>query len=477
MLEIYRGTAVLLTVLLLPSSVGARQAVLSPAVREFVQIDERVVALTHVRLIDGTGRPAQADQTVIIRDGVIGAVGSAGSVAVPEGAVVLDLTGKSVIPGLVMLHEHFFYPAGQSAYNQQEFSFPRLYLAGGATTVRTGGSRDPYGDLNLKRAIDAGRVPGPTIYVTGPYLNGPGLPILFVNALEGPADARRMVAYWSDEGVSSFKAYMHISREELGAAIDEAHARGHKVTGHLCSVTYREAADLGIDNLEHGLFASTDFVAAKEPDVCPSGAERGNALFQLDLHGPAAQDLISHLVDRGVALTSTLPVFEISTAGRPRAPDGALNAMSPDARDRYLRTWSRIQEQDSTRAVLLRKGMEFERLFAEAGGLLVAGIDPTGYGGVVPGYANHREVELLVEAGFTPEEAIMVSTYNGAVYLGIDDRVGTVAVGKVADLVVIDGDPSARIEDIRRMEIVFKGGIGYDSKRLFDSVRGTVGVR
>ena len=476
--NIARRVAVIgLTIVSPSSAASAQQTELSPAVTAFVSVDEPVVALTHARVIDGSGSPAMADQTLVIRNGTIAALGPSGSVPVPENAEVIDLTGKSVIPGLVMLHEHMFYPAGGSAYNQQEYSFPRLYLAGGVTTLRTGGSRDPYGDLNLKRAIDAGVVPGPTVYVTGPYLNGPGLPILFVNALDGPQDARRMVAYWSDEGVTSFKAYMHISREELGAAIDEAHQRGHKVTGHLCSVTYREAADLGIDNLEHGLFASTDFVDGKEPDVCPSGSARGNALFQLDPRGPEALNLIGHLVERGVALTSTLPVFEISTPGRPRASDGALDAMSPDARERYLRTWSRIQEGDSTRAVLLRKSMEFERLFAEAGGLLVAGIDPTGYGGVVPGFANHREIELLVEGGFTPEEAIKVATYNGAVYLGLDDRLGTVAVGKAADLVVINGDPAARIEDIRKVEIVFKGGVGFDSARLFASVKGTVGVR
>ncbi len=152
--------------------------------------------------------------------------------------------------------------------------------------------------------------------------------------------------------------------------------------------------------------------------------------------------------------------------------------MAPDARDRYLRIWSQVSGQlDSPWATLFKKGMEFERAFAEAGGLLVVGIDPTGYGGVVAGYANHRAVELLVEAGFTPEEAIQVASSNGAIYLGVDDKVGTIDVGKVADLVVINGDPSSNIADIRNTEIVFKDGVGYDSERLFGSVRGTVGVR
>lgn len=468
----------LLAVVCFSAGATAQAGALSPQVRGFVSVDAPVVALTGAKVIDGTGAPVRDNQTIVIRDGSIVAVGAAGSIAVPEGAEVLDLSGKSVIPGLIMLHEHMFYPAGQAAYNQQEYSFPRLYLAGGVTTMRTGGSRDPYGDLNLKKAIVAGRIPGPKIDVTGPYLNGPGLPILFVNHLSGADDARRMVEYWAGEGSTSFKAYMHISRAELAAAVAAAHAHGLKVTGHLCSVTYREAADIGIDNLEHGFFASTDFVRSKEPDQCPSGQARNQAFASLDPNGPEAGALIEHLVTKGVAVTSTLTVFETSTPGQPRAPAGALDAMAPDARDRYLRQWSAVAQRGSeTRAQFFHKMMKLERRFVDAGGLLVVGTDPTGYGGVVAGYANQRAVELLVQAGFSAEEAIQIATANGAEYLGILDDAGTIAVGKTADLVVIDGDPSNSISDIRKMEIVFKDGVGYHSKQLFDSVRGTVGIR
>ena len=376
-----------------------------------------------------------------------------------------------------MLHEHLFYPAGGAAYNEMEYSFPRLYLVGGATTIRTAGSRDPYGDLNVKRAIDQGRMPGPTIYVTGPYLNGPGLPINFVHVLADSAEARRMVAYWADIGATSFKVYMQISRDELRAVVDEAHRRGLTVTGHLCSVTYREAADIGIDNLEHGLMASTDFVADKQPDQCPSGQARNSSLQALDPTGPEAHRLIEHLVQQHVALTSTLPVFETSVPGRPVAPSGALDAMSPEARDQYLRSWARAQAGGPEAVERFEHAMAFEHAFAEAGGLLLAGTDPTGFGGVVAGYANHREVELLVEAGFSPEGAIQVATSNGARFLGIADRVGTIAVGKAADLIVVDGNPAARIQDIRNVELVFKAGVGYDPARLIADAKGLVGIR
>src|SRR5213078_4129308 len=218
---------------------------------------------------DGTGAAPRDDQTLIIRDGNIAALGDARTVAIPAAAQVIDLTGKSVIPGLVMVHEHLFYPTAPGIYANLAESFTRLYLAGGVTSMRTGGNLNGFGDIGIKRAIDGGKKPGPWLDATAPYLEGAGLGLDQVHELTGADDARRMVNYWADAGATSFKAYMHITRAELGAAIAEAHKRRMKVTGHLCSVTYREAADLGIDNLEHGFFVSTDFVKEKQPDVCP----------------------------------------------------------------------------------------------------------------------------------------------------------------------------------------------------------------
>jgi enamidase len=472
-------SSISLSVSLIASTLPAAQrGGLSDAVRAFVRVDDPVVALTDVTVIDGSGTPARSAQTVLLRDGVIDWVGPAEEATIPAGAAVIDLDGYTVFPGLVMVHEHMFYPAGEGTYNQMQYSFPRLYLAAGVTTLRTGGSRDPYGDLNLAAAIDAGRVPGPDMDVTGPYVNGPGLPIMFVNAVDGPDDAVAMVSYWADEGATSFKAYMQITRAELGAALEVIHGRGLKMTGHLCSVTYAEAAELGIDNLEHGFMAATDFVADKQPDACPPSRARSRAFLEADIDGPQVQELFRTLIDNDVAVTSTLPVFEISTPGRPLAPQGALDAMAPDARDRYLRQWARVAQQDSEQArAAFAKNMAMEKAFADAGGMLIAGTDPTGYGGVVAGYANHRQIELLVEAGFTAEEAIEIATSNGARYLGIAGRTGTVEAGKAADLVVVRGDPSREVADIRNIEIVFKAGIGFDSRALFASVDATVGIR
>ena len=458
---------------------SAQSLTRSAEVRFFAMYDTARIALTHARVIDGTGTAVQLDQTILIDHGIIRAVGDSAHVAIPAGTQVVNVVGKSVMPGLVMVHEHMFYPSGAGGvYNQQSLSFPRLYLAGGVTTARTAGNMAGYADLELKHAIDSGRVVGPDLDVTAPYLNGPGLPIYQVHALSGAPDAREMVAHWADRGATSFKAYMQIRRDELAAVVKEAHRRKLKVTGHLCSITFREAATIGIDNLEHGLVVASDFVAGKKPDLCPTANGGVTAsLMALDVASEPVQSLITYLVAKHVALTSTLTVFETFTPGRPKAPQGALDAMLPEARAQYTQTWTQVASQPtSPYATLLPKEMQFELAFVRAGGQLLAGTDPTGYGGVVAGYSNHRELELLVEAGLTPLEAIKVATLNGAEYLGRATRVGSIAIGKRADLLVVNGDPSSRIADIEKVETVFKDGIGYDSAKLFSSVKGSVGL-
>ena len=308
---------------------------LSPQVRTaYVKVDAPVIALTNARVIDGTGGPVRQAQTIVIRDGVIAAMGDAPGVTAPDGATIIDLAGKTVLPGFVMVHEHLYYPVGSGVYGQLGESFTRLYLAGGVTTMRTGGNVNGFMDLNMKLAIDRGQKPGPTIDATAPYLNGPNN-FIQMRTMKGPDDARRQVAYWADEGFTSFKAYMQITRAELGAAIDEAHKRGMKITGHLCSVTYAEAADLGIDNLEHGFLASTDFVPSKAPDACPGQGAGQQAIAALDEQGEPFRALVKKLVDRRVALTSTLTVFETYTPGRPKPP--GLEVLLPILKEQFDR--------------------------------------------------------------------------------------------------------------------------------------------
>jgi imidazolonepropionase-like amidohydrolase len=455
---------------------------LSPDVRAFVKEDAPVVALTHVRVIDGTGAVPRADQTLVVANGKITAMGDAASTKIPEGAKVLDLKGYTVIPGLVGMHDHMYYPApgGPPAlYPEHAASFPRLYLAGGVTSIRTTGSVEPYSDLELKRAIDEGKMAGPKIHATGPYLEGGGAFTLQMHQLKDAEDARRTVEFWIAQGVTSFKAYMNITPEELSAAVKAAHARGIKVTGHLCSIGFREAAALGIDDLEHGLVVDTEFLPDKKPGECPNPAAANKALLGLEVASGPILETIKNLVTHHVAVTSTLPVFETIVPNRAPLDPRVLDAMFPEARISYLRRRAMISDgaAKSDWPALFKKELQFEREFVKQGGLLLAGLDPTGYGGVIAGFGDQREVELLVEAGFTPVEAIHIATSNGAEFLGELDRIGTLAVGKLADIVVIQGDPSANIKDIEKVEIVFKDGIGYDSAKLIESARGQVGLR
>jgi imidazolonepropionase-like amidohydrolase len=402
--------------------------------QQFIRTDAPLIALTHVRVIDGTGAAAQEDQTIIISEGKIKSVEPARTATMPPNAQVLDLTGYSVLPGLVGMHNHMFFPMGGSPaiYSNMGNSFPRLYLALGVTTIRTTGSVAPFTDLEIKRLIDGGRMLGPKMHVTAPYLEGKGAFTPVMHELTGPDDARRMVNFWADEGATSFKAYMNITRDELRAVVEEAHKRKLKVTGHLCSIGFKEAAEIGIDNLEHGLMVDSEFVPNKEPDKCPAGSAVSASLRQLDLKGPAAQETIRTLVAKNVAITSTLPVFEAAGAPLSQSGIGAasallnprmMNVMSTDARVRYLQARARVSSEGNYVA-LLRKVMDFEVEFAKAGGLVIAGLDPTGNGGIVAGFGDHREVELLVEAGFTPLEAIKIASFNGAKFLGEDARIG-----------------------------------------------------
>jgi imidazolonepropionase-like amidohydrolase len=458
---------------------------LSPTVQKYARVSTPRVVLEHVRIIDGTGQAPVDDQNVAIEHGKITAIAAGGDAPAAEGTTILNLRGYTVMPGIVGMHNHLFYvarPNEDSEWHfeppvlvpQMTFSAPRLYLACGVTTMRTTGSVETYTDLNLKRAIDDGKLPGPHMDVTGPYLEGPDSYFIQMHQLSGPDEARQMVDYWADRGVTSFKAYMNITRAELKAAIEAAHKRGIKVTGHLCSVTYKEAAELGIDDLEHGFFVNTQLDPGKKPDLC-SDSMGSYTMEHMQPNGPEAKDLIDTLVKHHVAITSTLPVFESgSIPGRPPLRQQVLDVMSPEAREAYLynreRPASRKPPTDDW-PLQFKRDMELEREFVADGGLLLAGPDPTGNGGVVPGFGDQREIELLVEAGFTPVEAIKIATLNGATYMGRQDQIGTVAVGKNADLVVIKGDPASHISDIENVEIVFKDGIGYDSQKLIDSVK------
>lgn len=461
------------SVLLIAAPAYAQQRVMTPAVRQFVSVDAPVVALTHARLVDGTGAPAQLDQTIIVNGDRIADVGPSSSTRIPAGAQVIDLSNHTVLPGQVGLHEHTYF-GGVKRLTQMSTSGPYLYLAYGITTAMTAGSQLPYHELNLKRAVDAGEIAGPHFLTAGPYLNGGPPRNAMYSTVNTPDEARRVIDYWASEGATWIKYLGGESRAVLKAGIDEAHAKGLKVTGHLCSVTFTEAADLGIDLLQHGFITNSDYITGKQPDVCPPANMRAQA--DVDVNSAAVNASIRAIVAHKTAAVSTLGVYEMFMPDRARLDPQAMEMLDPDTR-------KEVEANHASLAAgglvvperLLRKMMAWDRAFVAAGGLLGAGCDPWG-NGFLPGIGNLRNYELLVEAGFSPEQAIQIMTLNGARILGMDARVGSIARGKSADLMVVRGNPVATPRDIYNVVTVFKDGVGYDSVKLRAAAKGHVGV-
>ena len=465
-----------ITITLMLSANASHAQSFAPQVLPFIKIQPGTIALTDVKIVDGTGGAIKEHQTIVLQKDKIAAVGDAGSVSIPAGATSINCSGKTILPGMVMMHEHLFYGESAGAWYlglSMPLSFPMLYLAGGVTTMRTAGTVEPQTDLNIKNWIGQGKMTGPDIDVTAPYIEREGFPVPEILFIHSPEEAVKLVNYWADMGCTSFKVYQDITRADLQAVVKAAHARRLKVTGHLCSLTYREAAEIGIDNLEHGFMASTDFDNSKKEDACSSNQRK--SLLQLDVNSPAMKALMQLLIDKKVALTSTLPVFE-PYSGREVFPGGAENAMAQPIKEAVEKGYNISVSRDSSTWVLYKKELLWEKRFVEMGGRLMAGVDPTGAGRVIPGYADRHSLELLVEAGFSFSEAVKICSMNAAVYLGREKEIGSIAVGKMADLVLVEGDPEKNIRDIRNTELVFKKGVGFDSKKLFDAVKGKVGL-
>jgi len=481
-MTIYRILIIFIVAAFFITPVFAQQK-FSDETKKYIEYNDSINVFKNALLIDGKGNDAKPHQTIIISNGKIVWIGDDARASIPKAAKTIDLNGKALMPSLVMLHEHMYISAHSITpryltLKQLPFTFPRLYLAAGATTIRTCGSIEPYSDIRLKKDIDSGLIPGPDMELTAPYIEGKTAIFSQMKESKTPEEAAAFVNYWADQGFTSFKAYVGVDKLTLKAAIDAAHKRKLKITGHLDMVSYREAAVLGMDNLEHGFIASIDFVFNKKENERPATGTAIKSLGTLDVQSDSVKQFMQFLIDKKVGITSSLAVFEGYTTTQPKPDAEAINAMSPDTRDFYLQRFvavkSGVAPTDWDKA--FPKAATMEKLFYDMGGLLTVGTDPTGNGGTLAGYGNWRAIELLVEADcFTPLEAIKIATQNGSIALGFDKIIGTIEVGKNADLLVIDGDPSKNISDIRKAIFVFKNGVGYNSKKLFESVKGKIG--
>ena len=413
-----------------------------------------VYALTNVSVIDGTGAAATRNQTIIVAGGVIQFVGDAAAAQPPASATVLDLRGSTVLPGLIMMHEHV----------RGDYLSSRLFLARGITTVRNTGSFEPIGEINLRTWIREGRVPGPEMFLTSPALSQheealSRYKFIILQNVRDDAHARRIVSYWASEGVDAIKAYRGMTSTMLRVIVEEAHRLGLHVSGHLDDrkISCTEAAEIGLDSWEHN-FSRCFSTAAP-------GGGRGS---RLDPDSPAGKAVMATLLSRRMTFTET-PVDD-----RPLTA-AELAVLAPDAAADYQRIVREnddlLGEHPASDEVQGKPGHALVA-FSRAGGRVMLGADAVGLP-QVPGFANLKALNLLYSIyGFTPLEAIRIATLNGASFLGIDKRTGSIAQGKEADLVVVKGDPSARMKDIDNVQFVFSNGVLFDSAKMLEEMRG-----
>lgn len=432
-------------------------------IKSFYKAEGNSFILENARVVDGTGAPARTGATVVIDKGAITYVGS-GNFTAPAGAKRIHLAGHTVLPGLVMMHEHINYFSGAYIWDSMPSSVPKLLLAAGVTTARTAGGEAPQVDLNLKKRLDAGRAPGPRLFVTGAYLNAESGGFLGDTVVATAAEGREVTAYWGNRGASSMKVYSAISPDALRGAVEEANRRGMHVAGHLGEISCTEGANAGIHTIEHSLTScAKDFGVA--PDAMGS--------FRYDSSSSGAKRLISLLVQKKIAMVATPTVSEPY-----EATADELSILSPDQRGRYDDMTKNPPPWFPPRAAMTswdRQHRAFERDFVVAGGRLLIGGDAMDFG-LVPGYANHNAMVALVRGGFTPLQVIKFATSDAADFLKAGDRFGTVAPGRAADLLIVKGAPDRRIEDIRAVTYVFKDGVAYDPAKLRAAAKGKLGL-
>jgi imidazolonepropionase-like amidohydrolase len=414
------------------------------------------VALVGATLLDGSGGPALPDAVVVVRGGRIESVGTRAGFQLPDRTVEVDVPGRWIIPGLIDAHGHV-----------EPWALPR-YLAWGVTTVR-----DLHGNLDsilqLRREVNRGAIPGPRIYSAGAMIDG--LPTTYPDAIgaNSARDARRAVDRLVNAGVDLVKVYTRVDPILLKAVIDEAGTFNLRVTGHLGLTDALTAAREGITSIEH----LSGVPEACEPDPSSLYAAHYRGLFPgwtaferswAGLDSAALDRVAAELAQRKTLLVPTLVLHETFS----RLDDPAV------LRDTMLRAVPQLQQQRWNVPDMVRRAGwtaqdypafraarpqqdRFLRLFAAAGGRIATGTDASNQL-LIPGYSEHRELELLVGAGLSPRDALLAATRNGALILGVDS-LGLIAPGKAADLVVLTRDPLADIRNSLAIDRVMSRGV------------------
>jgi imidazolonepropionase-like amidohydrolase len=385
-----------------------------------------MIAIVGANLIDGRGGPVVSDSVVVITRERIVAVGKQGEVQIPPGAEVIDAKGLTLLPGLIDAHFHI----------DGDDPLPALYLSHGVTSLR-----DPGQWIEAYDAARKASAPVPRLFLCGPHLDSPPPAYPADSFIVRDAEETRLaVNRFVDDGASAIKVYYRLPLALVRVAIETAHARGVPVMGHLEIVDARDAIRAGIDGIEHATSFGTALLPLRDAEkyrqsVLADNNARREGRYQvwnsINLNTPQAESLFKLIVDHNVVVSPTLAVFE-------RQPG------DKDTTDIHVHAFKQMEA--------------FVGLANKAGAKIVVGSHSD-----VPhakrGWAYQRELELLVESGLTPMQALIAGTMENARYFHSADRLGSVEVGKLADLVLVEGDPSKDISNMRHIKRVMLNGV------------------
>ena len=438
--------------------------------RKSFSLNERedgLIALAGGTIIDGYGGEIIENGTVLIKGNRILDVGA--GLTLPGEANTVDLSGKFIIPGLIDMHAHFFGYATATIGSLLD-TYLGLFLAGGVTTVRSPGEYAPFEVLVARDEIDAGKRPGCRIVCAGPYFDHKPSAVSWFDCITSAEDAANKFALWKNE-IDFVKVYSNIQEDELAVLVRLAHNHELKVAGHLGSITAKRAIELGIDCLEHGVFHMPEFTRHVNK------ANHYEAIARIYLKGEQMSLLLEQIVAKGVAVVPTTVIFQLFGSFDDVDQDWT-RFLTKEAREQQDLIAARFPAPDPKRSRDLdnavEKQLEFIYLLHNAGGKVFCGTDPT-LPRLVPGKALHREMELFVSAGLSPMEVIKIATHDSAAELGMGEHLGSIAQGKIADMVVLDRDPLVSIRNIGSISAIYKDGVRYSPDLLTSSMEGSLG--
>jgi cytosine/adenosine deaminase-related metal-dependent hydrolase len=411
------------------------------------------LAIVGATLIDGTGRTPVPDSVVVVNNGRIVSVGTRSSSRIPDGATVFDATGKTLLPGLWDMHAHF-----------EQVEWGAIYLAAGVTTVRDVANELEF-IVAVRNALREGRGLGPQMLLAG-VVDGSGPTAIGVERVDSRADAERWVAEYKKAGFEQMKIYSSVKLDEVKAVSEAAHRAGMTVTGHIPNgMDVFQGVEAGMDQVNH-----IQYLLAPLPPQPPDGASRDarlQALASVDVNGPDARREIEFLKQHNTVVDPTLALYEwiYHPADQPVSTfEPGVTRVAPELAQPLNNSGVPVEAVAVSRRI-------FDNSVAMVGALHTAGVRVVaGTDQAIPGHSLHREIELYVQAGFTPLEAIQAATVVPAQVMGLDKEVGTVEVNKRADLILLDANPLDDVHNIRTVKYVVANGVIYPTATLWESV-------